>query len=442
MPKISKEKKKSLNLKKKKILLLQSPKGMRDILPEEQPFWEKLRKVSKDIADFYNFLRIDTPVLESAEVFERTGEATDIVEKQMYFVKTKGISDGQKSRLVLRPEGTAAVMRAYLQHGLGRISQPLKLYYFEPMFRHEQPQAGRFRQHYQIGYEIIGGENDPMYDAQIIQAIYRFLESLKIKNPIVQVNSIGCRLCRSAYRRKLLDFYRRKQDRICRNCKSRLSKNPLRLLDCKEEKCTLIKVQAPNILDGLCATCRNHFKSTLEYLDELSLPYTLNPYLVRGLDYYNRTVFEVFVEGSGFAIASGGRYDYLAELLAGRSVYGVGGSLGAERLIETMKTKGLAGLERTGAKIFLVHIGGEAKKKSLSLIEEFKKEGISVFEALGKESLKAQLAMAGKKKADLALIMGQKEVFEESVIIRDMRSGLQETAQLKNAVEEVKKRLK
>ncbi|MEK7193927.1 MAG: histidine--tRNA ligase [Patescibacteria group bacterium] len=436
MPKISKVKEKK-SLKKKKTLLLQSPKGMRDILPEEQPFWEKLRKVSKDVADFYNFLRIDTPVLESAEVFERTGEATDLIEKQMYFVKTKG-----GDRLVLRPEGTAAIMRAYLQHGLGKISQPLKLHYFEPMFRHEQPQAGRFRQHYQIGYEIIGGENDPVYDAQIIQVVYRFIESLKIKNPIVQINSIGCRICRSAYRRKLLDFYRNKQDRICRNCKSRISANPLRLLDCKEEKCNLLKIQAPNILDGLCAVCRNHFKSVLEYLDELSLPYTLNPYLVRGLDYYNRTVFEVFVEDLGFAIASGGRYDYLAELLAGRSVYGVGGSLGAERLIEAMKMKGVAGLDRTGAKIFLVHIGSEAKKRSLSLIEEFKKEGVSVIEALGKESLKSQLLMADKKKVDLALILGQKEVFEETIIIRDMKSGAQETVPFRKAVEETKKGLK
>jgi histidyl-tRNA synthetase len=420
----------------KKKVLLQSPKGMPDILPEEQPFWDKLRRVSKDIADFYNFLRIDTPALEAAEVFERTGEATDLVEKQMYFVKTKG-----GDRLVLRPEGTAPLMRAYLQRGLAKISQPLKLYYFEPMFRYEQPQAGRFRQHHQIGFEIIGGENDQIYDAQVIQVIYRVLESLKIKNPVLQLNSVGCRLCRSAYRRKLLDFYKKKQDKICRNCRSRLSKNPLRLLDCKEEKCNLIKVQAPNILDSLCATCRNHFKSVLEYLDEVSLAYTLNPYLVRGLDYYNRTVFEIFVEGFDFAIASGGRYDYLAELLANRPTYGVGGSLGAERMIEIMKVKGLPGLEKSPPKVFLIHIGQEAKKKSLNLIEELRKEGISVSESLGKESLKSQLSLADKKKADLALILGQKEVFEESIIIRNMKSGLQETAPLKNVVEEAKKRL-
>ena len=233
-----------------------------------------------------------------------------------------------------------------------------------------------------------------------------------------------------------------KQDRICRNCRNRLSSNPLRLLDCKEKRCSLIKAQAPNILVCLCVTCINHFKSVLEYLDQISLPYVLNSYLVRGLDYYNRTVFEVFIEGFSFAIASGGRYDYLAEMLGGRPVYGVGGSLGAERLIEIMKTWGLSGLEKGGAKIFLVHIGAEAKKMSLSLIEEFKKEGIGVIEALGKESLKSQLILADKKKVDLAIILGQKEVFEENIIIRDMRSGTQETVPLTRAVEETKKRLK
>jgi len=180
----------------------------------------------------------------------------------------------------------------------------------------------------------------------------------------------------------------------------------------------------------------------LEYLDEISLPYTLNPYLVRGLDYYNRTVFEIFAEGFSFAIAAGGRYDYLAELLSGRSVYGVGGSLGTERLIEVMKAKGFVGLEKTKAKVFLVHIGNEAKKRSLSLIEEFKKEGIIVSETLGKELLKSQLAIADKKKVDLALILGQKEVFEESIIIRDMKTGAQEAVPLKNVVEEVRRRLK
>ncbi len=442
---------KKLNLQKKKgkkekKVLTQSPKGMHDILPGEQPWWEKIRKVGKNIADFYNFLRIDTPILESAEVFERSGEATDLVEKQMYFVKTKG-----GDRLVLRPEGTAPIMRAYLQHGLAKISQPLKLYYFGQMFRYEQPQAGRYREFNQIGFEIIGGKEDPIYDAQVILTIYRLIEELKIKNAIVQINSIGCRNCRAVYRRRLVDYYKNKLDRLCRDCRRRYATNPMRLLDCKNEKCLAVRAGAPIILDNLCSYCKTHFKNVLEYLDALSLPYVLNHYLVRGLDYYNRTVFEIFVEdsnleasrvGGGLAIASGGRYDYLVEMLGGRQAPGVGGSLGVERLIEAMKLRGLSAPDKSGAKIFLVYIGSEAKKKSLSIIEEFRKADVGIIESFGKESLKVQLAMADKKGAEMALIFGQKEVFEDNIIIRDMKSGMQETMPLARAVEEAKRRLK
>ncbi len=431
----------SKKIKKEKKTLFQSPKGMHDILPAEQPYWKKISKVGREIADFYNFSRIDTPILEMVEIFERgVGEGTDIVEKEMFSLRTKG-----GDRLTLRPEGTTPIIRAYLQHGLSRqLGQPSKLYYEGPMFRYEKPQAGRYRQFHSMGFEIIGGDDDPIFDAQIILITYRMIEELKIKNLTIQINSIGCKNCRSGYKKKLQNYYGKVgQKKICKDCHRRLSINPLRLLDCKNEDCAPTKEQAPILLDNICHSCNNHFKATLEFIDELKLPYNLNPFLVRGLDYYNRTVFEIFTEGVGTELAGGGRYDYLAEMLGSRKTAAVGAGLGVERLIETMKAQGLVGLSaKSKPKAFLVHIGEQAKKQSLGLIEEFRKNGIKMIESLGRDSLKSQLRVADKEEVILALILGQKEVFEETIIIRDMRSGAQETVPLKKAVVEARKRLK
>jgi len=418
---------------------LQSPKGMRDILPLEQPLWEKVKKASQDTANFYNFSKIDTPILEKAEVFERgIGVSTDIVEKEMFVLKTKG-----GDRLVLRPENTAGIVRAYFENGMSRMPQPTKLYYFGPFFRHEQPQAGRYRQFHQYGFEILGGEDDPVYDAQIILAGIRALEELKIKNLSLQINSVGCRNCRQVYRRKIQEYYRRFSAKICKDCKRRASVNPLRLLDCKNEKCQPIKEDAPAMINYLCSPCRSHFREVLEYLDSLNLPYSLNNFLVRGLDYYNRTVFEIFSESYPGALGGGGRYDYLAELLGMKKsdLPAVGVSFGVERIVELMKIMDISGLSKPKAKAFLIQIGKPAKKKAFLLIEEFHKAGIKVIESLGKESLRAQLKVADKEGVKMALILGQREVFEENIIIRDMKNGVQETAPLSKVVDEVKKRI-
>ena len=421
-------------------IFFQSPKGMRDILPEDQFIWEKIRDEAVKIAGEYGYLRIDTPILESADIFERTGEGTDIVEKQMYFIKDK--KDGS---LVLRPEGTAPIMRAYIQNGLNKIAQPLKLFYIGPMFRHESPQAGRYRQFYQAGFEILGADGDPIYDAQIILASLRLLEELKIKNLVIQINSIGCKHCRLAYQRKLQQYYKNHQNKICKDCRERLQPRPLRLLDCKDEKCAPIKAKAPIILDQLCGQCKKHFKNVLEYLDELSLSYNLNPHLVRGLDYYNRTVFEIFSDMpqfSGLALASGGRYDHLSEMISHKQICAVGSAVGMDRVAELLKSSEIKHLPLKEQKVFLIHIGDEAKKKGLSLFEELRKAGVKAVESFGRESLKSQLKAADKSRARLSLILGQKEVFEEVIIIRDMKSGAQETAPLKKMVEEVKKMMK
>lgn len=430
---------------KSKIQDFQSPKGMHDILPQDQAWWDKVRKELQYVSEYYHYRRIETSLLERAEVFEKTlGETTDVVEKQM-FVFTSRSGD----RLALRPEATASIVRSYLEHGLSHLGQPLKVFYIGPMFRKEQPQAGRFRQFHQAGFEIIGGDDEPVYDAQIILSMYRFLERLKIKNIILKLNSIGCRICRPNYRKKLIEYYKNPAFKLCRDCKRRLRENPLRLLDCKNESCQEYKANAPISLDSLCVYCSKHLKNTLEFLDELAIPYQVDHRLVRGLDYYSRTVFEFFTEATGeegqkfdFALGGGGRYDYLLEIFGGRPAGAVGGAFGLERVIEVMKAlKVNTGVkQKTG--IFFIHIGEMAKKKSLSLIESMREEGVPVMESLGKDSLGAQLRAANKEGSDYALIFGQKEAFEDSIIIRDLKNSVQETIPLRKLVVEVKKRLK
>jgi len=257
---------------------------------------------------------------------------------------------------------------------------------------------------------------------------------------MVQINSIGCRVCRPNYRRRLVDYY--KKQNICPDCVRRLEKNPMRLLDCKNELCALLKLGSPSILDSLCVTCKSHFKEVLEFLDEVGIPYSLNPHLVRGLDYYNRTVFEIFTEGNGLAIASGGRYDYLAEMLGGRATPATGVAAGLERITEIVRLEPSYQSHKTKLKIFLIHVGEVTKKKGLALIEEFRRENLAVVEALGKDSLSAQLERASSMKSPIALILGQKEAYEESIILRDMETGVQESVPLSKVVEEVRKRLK
>ena len=413
-------------------------------MPSEQYIWEKIRKEIRDVAETYSFSRIDTPIIENLDLFQRgVGEATDIVEKQMFTLTTKG---GDK--LVLRPEGTSAIARAYIQHGLSHVGQPLKVYYEGPFFRYENPQAGRYRQFHQAGFEIIGGENDPIYDVQVMLANLRLLESLKLKNISIHVNSIGCTTCRPIYKKKLLSYYKSKKKEICKDCNRRMNDNPLRLLDCKDEKCEVVKKSAPIMIDDLCATCRRHFKEVLEYAEELKLPYQINPFVVRGLDYYNRTVFEFFTEinnaegekSLSLALGGGGRYDYLFEIFGQRSTPAVGAALGLERIAEVIKSLKINIPVRQKNKVFLIVIGIEAKKRGMSLVEEFVKSGINISESMGKNSLGAQLKAADKEGAALALILGQKEVFKESIIIRDMKTGVQETILLKKVVAEIKRR--
>jgi histidyl-tRNA synthetase len=424
-----------------KKLKFQSPTGMHDILPEEQKYFEKIQDTVKDIADFYRFQKIDTPILEQAELFLRgVGMSTDIIEKQMFLLRTKG-----GDTLALRPEGTASVVRAYIEHGMMNLPQPVKLWYLAPFFRYEHPQAGRFRQFWQFGFEVLG-EASSALDAQVIQIFYNILKELKLKNLVVYVNSIGDSACRPYYKKVLVSYFKTRVNSLCADCRRRLKENPLRILDCKEEKCQRIVAGAPQIIDHLCESCHRHFKEVLEFLDEMGLPYRLSPYLVRGLDYYTKTVFEIADDGTDGRVlgtlAAGGRYDNLVKILSGRETPAIGGAAGLERIIEFMKKEPLRPSHKNQAQVFIAQLGVSAKRKCLKLIEEFREEGIQVLESLGRDSLKAQLKIADKEEVLYTLILGQQEVLAGSIIIRDMKNGKQDTVKLAKVIVEIKRRLK
>jgi histidyl-tRNA synthetase len=415
---------------------------MHDILEEDFVYFDKILDAVKEIANFYHFQRIETPILENAEIFIRgIGLNTDVVEKEMFVFKTKG-----GDVLTLRPEGTAPIARAFIQHSMQNLPQPVKLWYFGPFFRYERPQLGRYRQFWQFGFETVG-EKDPILDAQIIQIFYSILQELKISPVVVKINSIGDRFCRPYYKKVLKSYLISKKESLCADCRRRIVQNPLRVLDCKEEKCQRIVAEAPNILDYLCEECKKHFKEVLEALEELKLPYQLDSKLVRGLDYYTKTVFEIVEEsekGKALgALVGGGRYDGLIKSLGGKETPAVGGAGGVERIVALLKDK-FPHLEKKGKKpiLFFAQLGPLAKKKALVLLETFRKEKIPVFESLGKDSLKAQLRLASKVNAKYALILGQKEVIEGNIILRDMMTGTQEIIPLEKLIKVIKNKIK
>ncbi len=416
----------------------QTVTGMHDVFGREQLFYEKVENAAKKIAEFYSFQKITTPILEEQDLFIRSvGEATDIVEKEMFTLKTKG-----RDLLVLRPEGTASVFRAYLENGMQSFSQPVKLWYYGPFFRYERPQAGRYRQFWQIGFEILG-DASPVLDAETISIAYNLLDDLGFKKTVVNINSIGCEECRKEYRKALFSFLRNKKDLICGVCKKRADKNILRVLDCKNSKCQQILSEAPQIVDYLCLDCKSHFKQVLEFLDEIPIPYKLDPFLVRGLDYYSKTVFEIVPEEESIgSLLGGGRYDFLGKALKTDIVPAVGFSMGVERVIALMKTKKINLKEKRGKSVFIVQVGDLAKRKTLKIMNELRKAKINTFEAISKDSMKLQLTKANKLAINIVLIIGQKEALDNTVIIKDMVTGRQSEVKQENIVKEIKKRFK
>lgn len=409
---------------------------MHDVFGEQYDYFDKVREVVSRNAKIYGFKGIETPVIEETGVFTRgVGTQTDIVEKEMYTFKTKG-----GEQVSLRPEGTAPIMRSFIEHSLYTKPQPVKFYYLQPFFRHERQQAGRYRQFWQFGFETIG-KDSPIVDAQIIVLAHNILQELGIKDVLVKVNNLGCDRCRDKFKSALKKYLKNVASSLCSDCKKRMKKNPLRVLDCKE--CS-VKEDAPQIMNFLCKKCSDDFRQVLELLDEVKVSYDLDSFLVRGLDYYNGIVYEIISSSQEkpLALGGGGRYNKLSVLLGSEEeIPATGMALGVERVVSLMKEKEVK-LEKDEREVFIAQLGDLAKKKALKLFEEFRKSGLPVFESFGRDSLKSQLSRADRLGVDITIIIGKEEALAEKAIIRDMDSGKQEKVDLKEVVKEVKKRLK
>ncbi len=417
---------------------ISSPKGMRDIMNDEyynfQGFFEK----AQEVAVYYGFKPIETPIMEHEEIFTTSiGEGTDIVDKEMYTLKTKG-----GDHLALRPEHTASLMRAYIEHGMQTMPQPVMFYHSGPVFRHDRPQAGRYRQFSQFDMVALGNDKSIM-DALVIKTGMTILEEAGAQNISIDINSIGDKECRGGYVRELVNYYKKHLNQLPAIDRERLKKNPLRILDSKEEKTKEINEGAPDSVSFLCPSCKKHFKEVLEYLEEMGIPYNLNKNLVRGLSYYTRTVFEIYTKNSEeelpSQIASGGRYDYLARQIGGKKdVPAVGISLGVDRIVGSSWYKKLSPRIIKKPKIYFIQLGAEAKLKSLNIIEILRKAHVPIAQSLSKDSLGSQLAIAEKLGIPYAIIFGVKEALEDSVIVRDMSTRSQDTVKLKKLLEYLK----
>jgi len=409
-------------------MLYQAPRGTSDILPEEQAYWRHIEQQVAEIARLYGYERLDAPLFEDTGLFSRSvGEDTDIVTKEMYTFEDKS-----GSSLTLKPEGTAPVCRAYLEHGLYNLPQPVRLYYIASIFRYERPQAGRYRQHYQFGYEAIG-DDDPALDAEIIDMAWQFLASVKLRSLSLQINSIGCQKCRPKYIAALKAHYAKHANDLCPECQTRLKKNPLRLLDCKKPSCQKIAGSAPKSIDYLCPQCDEHFNRLKKYLEMIKLPYAVNHHLVRGLDYYTRTVFEIQPQGGGAqsTIVGGGRYDDLIEELGGKPTPAIGFAAGIERIILNLKKQKVAVPPLPQPQVFIAYLGEEAKEGAIKIASTLRGAGIGVIEALGNKSLKAQMRQANSLGVAYAVIIGEEELKAGTVILRDMGSAEQKAIPVK-----------
>ena len=448
------------NPKKGNKVTFSSPRGMRDIVNGEYYSYQGLFEKAQEVAIYYGFKPIETPILEKTDVFTASvGIGTDIIDKEMYMLKTKG-----GDHLAMRPEGTAGIMRAYVEQGMQSWPQPVMLYYYGPYFRHEKPQRGRFRQFYQFGLEVMGTEKS-IADAIIIRTTVTILNDAGFENLTIDINSIGDKECRPSFLRELTGYYRKHLNDICANCKDLLRINPMRLLDCKNPKCVEIKENAPDSISYLCHGCKTHFKEVLEYLEEMGMPYRINKNLVRGLSYYTRTVFEiteapdeksdekegvsgaepaekkhVLREEPPLAIAAGGRYDYLARALGSKKdVPSVGSSIGIDRIIMSPRHKKLSPRILRKPKVYFIQLGFEAKLKSLTIIEILRKAHVPTMQALSKDGISAQLGTAEKLQIPYVAIFGQKEALEGTVIVRNMETRSQESVKIADLAEYIKK---
>jgi len=392
-----------------------SVKGFRDVLPEESARWAEVEGQARRVFATYDFAEIRVPIAERTELFRRSiGETTDIVEKEMYT-----FDDRDGTSLTLRPEGTASVVRAYVEHSLHQQEPVSRLYYIGPMFRRERPQKGRLRQFHQIGAEFLG-RHDPGADAEMLLVLYDLIDAFGIAGAELRLNTLGCRACRDGYRQELVQWGRARVARLCDDCRRRIGQNPLRLLDCKQPTCVSERESAPRMLDHCCRECREHFERVRELLGAEGFDPPIDPYMVRGLDYYCRTAFEVVAPGLGAqnAVGGGGRYDGLVRDLGGPEVPGVGFALGVERLMLSLRERAIP-VERR-LEFAVIPLGAAAEVATVGLAHRLRREGARVALQGGAKSLKSQMRYAGKLGAHYALIVGEDELAREAVTIRDM----------------------
>ena len=404
-------------------------KGMKDVLPSQSYKWQYVEATARQVAEVFGFKEIRTPVLEHTELFLRgVGDTTDIVNKEMYTFLDKG-----NRSVTLKPEGTAGVARSFVENGMANDGLPAKMYYFSPAFRYERPQAGRLREHHQFGVELYGSK-EPQADAEVITLVDIFYKRLGLKKVKLQINSIGCAECRKAYSNALKEYFRPHLSKMCADCNSRFEKNPMRMLDCKEEGCKSITAKAPSISDYLCGDCRAHFEEVQKLLDFSGVKYEVNPSIVRGLDYYSRTVFE-FVSSSAGAqgtVCGGGRYDTLLQQIGEKPVPAVGFGGGIERLLMVMEAEGITIPEKAKTRIYIAGMDEKTREFAFKTANELRNNGISAECDLMERSVKAQFKYADKLGAEYVAVIGENELSSGEVNIKKMSDGTQQAVKFEN----------
>ncbi|HBM81953.1 MAG TPA: histidine--tRNA ligase [Clostridiaceae bacterium] len=412
-------------------MLTKAPRGTKDILPSETRTWQCIESQIRQLCDIYGFFEIRTPTFEHTELVQRgVGETTDIVQKEMYT-----FLDRSNRSITLKPEGTAPAVRAFIENGLYNDAQPTKLFYITPVFRYEKPQAGRLREHHQFGIEEFG-DKEPSADAEVISTAVELFKKLGIKNLAININSIGCPVCRKKYNAVLKGYLELKKDSLCETCKERLERNPLRILDCKIDRDKDVLKKAPIILDYLCDECRDHFEKLKVYLDILGYEYKVNPMIVRGLDYYTKTVFEIIYNGKTVSetICGGGRYDGLIEECGGPSMPAVGFGMGIERLIMVLSEEGILHPSEYSFDIYIASIGDDAEMKAFKIISDLRRNGISAEGNHMKRSIKAQMKYANKINAKYTAVIGDNEIKSGYTKIKNMKDGTFEEIKISDIV--------
>lgn len=420
-------------------MVIKAPRGTKDIIPSESYKWNYLESKFRKLCSLYGYEEIRTPIFEHTELFQRgVGDTTDIVQKEMYSFKDRG-----DRSITLKPEGTAGVIRAFIENKMYADAQPTKLFYIIPCFRYERPQSGRQRQFHQFGVEAIGSDT-PSSDAEAIELAMQYLNEVGLKDLSVSLNSVGCPVCRKTYNEKLKKYLEAKSDVLCDLCNDRREKNPMRVIDCKNETCQANIQDIPLIADNLCDDCKEHFETLKKYLDEMGIRYEVDKKIVRGLDYYKRTAFEIIANGLGSqsTVCGGGRYDGLVEQIGGPEGYsGIGFAMGAERLMLTLEANNIEIEKPAPTDIFIVTIGDRAKLKSFAILKELRSNYISADKDHLDKSVKAQFKYANKINAKYTIVIGDDELEKDEASLKNMETGEQKQVKISELVKELKKEL-